>query len=259
MVKFYMKNIEEDISMDCTADIREKYQRKFSDLFDRMIGDLEAQGDSSLGLHFSGSTYTGDPSVSDILILSINPGFGGEWPNRSRVKPTNNKMTNNKFIGEYEDGSELATKIVDWAYDGDFSLMDKTVESYSYSIFATPDIKELESTLNSVEKDTNRLHHEVMKDHLCWIVNIVKPKLIICIGVENTDSTIKKLNSIDGYQVDGETCWEKLPNSRGFLHATLANGTKLLGCYHLSRKKGEFSEQWFKERFNRVMKPLFGC
>jgi len=231
------------------------YSKEFASLYNEIVQDLNDCDDSNLGIHYSGYPYSGDLRSSDILILSVNPGFGEEWDTRHCMEPVDPPQEN-KYIGEFEEGAPLATQLNDTLCGGNPDLFKRMVEAYISTPYSTPDAEIYERTFNSLSQEVWEKHRDLRDTMIDDILNEVSPKLIICIGVNVYNQSVKLLNKIDGYQVETPSSWETKTNNNHYIDQPLKNGTRLLGCKHLSHVNGNDWIEWFRERFEKSLSTV---
>jgi hypothetical protein len=140
---------------------------------------LFASASSKDGLHYDGQFITGQLEVPDTLFLGINPGFGGEKYEISSAPFTPQEC---KYIGETY---LFAQRIVDVVLGGDESRLNSCAETSYRSFLATPDVKALESTLALQSNGWQQEHNLMMQDWQRTLIETIRPKRIICIGIGN--------------------------------------------------------------------------
>jgi hypothetical protein len=231
------------------------YSKEFASLYNLIIEDLNECGDSNLGIHYSGFPYSGDLQSSDILILSVNPGFGEEWNTRHCMEPVA-PPRENKYISELKEGATLATQLNDTLCAGNPDLFMKMVEAYIATPYATPNEEIYNDTFNSLSQEVWEKHRDLRDAMITNILNEMSPKLIICIGVNVYNQSVKLLRKIDGYQVESPSSWETKTNNNHYIDQSLKNGARMLGCKHLSHVKGDSWTEWFRERFEKSLSTV---
>lgn len=228
------------------------YSKEFADLYPEIVKELENSGNGELGIHYGGFPYSGDIETSKILILSINPGFGDEWKIR-RCMPAIDPPKQIKYIAELGDRARFATALCKVLCGGNSDKLKGMAEAYISSPYSTPDDNIYQKTFNSLSQTVWDKHRALSDGLIFDLLNVMKPKVIVCTGVNIYQQAVKLLAKIEDYQVESPTLWEKKGNFRYFIDQPLKNGTRLLGFKHFSRGWSDENFVWAHERFEQSL------
>jgi hypothetical protein len=194
---------------------------------------LFAQATSKKGLYYDGQFITGQLEAPDTLFLGINPGFSGEKYEISSAPFTPQDC---KYIGE---SYLFAQRIVDVVMGGDESRLNSCAETSYRSFLATPDAKALESVLAQQDMEWRREHDLMMQDWQRTLIETIRPKRIICIGIGNKGPFHELLRTfkLDRNKVVEEAQSEKSTSGKSdpvFYKRATISGIPVHGVLHLS-------------------------
>ena len=151
-----------------------------------------------LSMFYGGSFLTGNTQAPECLFLGINPGYGG-WKTRPRTfarKPYTESPC--KFLEEADDGARLAERLVEIVLEGDASRLASCAETSVRSFFATPDVKILDQQMNALRPSgLAQAHDELMRESVPCILDVLRPKQIVCIGMTTFQTLINLVGDKD--------------------------------------------------------------
>jgi hypothetical protein len=194
---------------------------------------LFAEATSKDGLHYDGKFITGRLEAPDTLFLGINPGFGGE---KYEINSAVFMPQDCKYIGETY---LFAQRIVDVVMGGDESRLKSCAETSYRSFLATPDVKALETVLSQQDKEWRREHDLMMQDWQRTLIETIRPKRVICIGIGDKGPFHELLRAfkLDRNKVVEETLSEKSASGKSdpvFYKRATISGIPVHGVLHLS-------------------------
>ncbi|MEN9855636.1 MAG: hypothetical protein RLZZ157_762 [Pseudomonadota bacterium] len=141
--------------------------------------NLFASANSKNGLHYDGQFVTGRLYVPDTLFVGINPGFAG-----GQQSVTTGAFVAHpcKYIGE---SYLMARRIKDVVMGGNEAALSLCAETSYRSFLATSNVAELSRILAAQDQDWRKKHHALMQDWQKAMIETIKPKRIICLGIGN--------------------------------------------------------------------------
>lgn len=185
--------------------------------------------DKKDALFYGGDFITGEIHSPDVLFLGINPGFGDDW-DRRKIIQKDFELRKCKYIEEFEDNYLLARRVVDVVCGGDLTKLNWCAESSIKSIFATPNEKSLDKALSQLTPKMRLEHDDLIRE----IIELIKPKHIICIGFIAFNKYLQQFGQSLTGQVNTKTCLTKSGKSRVYYKNAFINGIMVHGVLHLS-------------------------
>lgn len=220
----------------------EALHRKTIDFQNEANEYLANRGQIDLRLFYGGRLASGNMQNNRMLFLGANPGYSikDDWDNRpgTCLAESHGKQAI-KYLEELSDSHQsLAPRIVEIVCGGDKKRLDDCIESSCYSPFASPDLRTLNRTLNALSTDLRNKHWQLVNEIIFDLIRHCNPKVIILVGTTTADTFLGRLNQIDtGLRLEEPFVWKKEQDGnkrRIFAQALLSNGSKLIGCIHLS-------------------------
>ncbi len=215
--------------------------QKLSKIHERMVSlmnvlvEKETDDIAKKRWHYSGQFISGKLDSTEILFLGINPGFSPGEDKLENWKPETFPEPASEFgdivcdyINQFDYKCPLATRISEIIFGGDNSQFRDCAETSFYSYFATPNLGILETMLNKISQEDSDAHDAIMQDLREIILDEIKPKKIICIGVSTFDSFIWN------FKIPYDNNLAHKSNGRRYLLETEVSGIPVVGIIHLS-------------------------